>query len=173
MEKLQVEQTGELISQKCWKLSAFLLAEYDFKKMIHPYNEYWCKFGTDFKDSFQKTFFKELIELAGLIRAILDMHSLNAENYGLVGKIKYENKEIKNLNYRESCNKIIHAEYYSIDFEETDTHPLENGKNKYNDSEFSNYKNPKIITEGIYHNKKWKVEFEFIKFINETLNILN
>jgi hypothetical protein len=173
MEKLQVEQTEELISEKCWKLSSYLLAEYDFKELIHPANEYWCKFGTDFKDSFKKVFFKELIELAGLIRAILDMHNLSSENYGIVGKIEYENKEVENLDYKESCNKIIHAKSYSIDFKKTDSHPLENGKNGYNDSDNSNYKNPIIITEGTNRRKKWKSEITFINFIDETLNILN
>ena len=173
MEKLQVDQTEELIKEKCWKLSSYLLAEYDFQELTHPANEYWCKFGTDFKESFKKKFFKELIELAGLIRAILDMHNLSSEKYEIVGKIEYENKEIEKLDYRESCNKIIHANYYSIDYKKVDSHPLDNGKNGYNNSENENYKSPIIITEGFYRKKKWKSELTFIKFIDETLNILN
>lgn len=173
MKKLQVDFTEELISDKCWKLSSYLLAEYDYKKLAHPYNEYWCKFGNNFKESFEKIFFKELIELAGLIRAILDMHSLVSENYGIVGKLENDSIKIENLNYRQSCNKIIHAEYYSIEFEVTNLHPLDNGKNGYNDSKVSTYKNPIIITEGIYKKKKWKSELSFIKFMDETLNIVN
>jgi len=173
MKKLQVDYTAELISDKCWKLSSYLLAEYDFKELTHPYNEFWCKFGNNFKEAFEKVFFKELIELAGLIRAILDMHNLSSETYGIVGKLENENKKIENLDYRQSCNKIIHAEYYSIEFEVTNLHPLDNGKNGYNDSKISTYENTIIITEGIYEKKKWKAELSFIKFIDETLNILN
>jgi len=173
MEKLQVDQTEDLIAEKCWRLSSYLLAEYDFKKLTHPDNEYWCKFGNEFNESFKKVFFKELIELAGLVRAILDMHSLSSENYETVGKIEYEHKEIENLNYRESCNKIIHAEFYSIGFNKTDSHPLDNGKNNYNNSDYDTYKSPIIITEGYYRNKKWKSELTFIKFIDESLNFLN
>jgi hypothetical protein len=173
MEKLQVNQTEELITDKCWKLSSYLMAQYDFKELTHPANEYWCKFGNEFKESFEKNFFKELIELAGLLRAILDMHSLSSENYEVVGKIKYENKEIEDLDYRESCNKIIHAEFYSIEFIKTDSHPLDNKKNGYNDSDYDNYKNPTVITEGFYRKTKWKSELTFINFIDETLNILN
>jgi hypothetical protein len=173
MEKLQVDHTEELITEKCWKLSSYLLAQYDFHELTHPANEYWCKFGTDFKESFKKVFFKELIELAGLIRAILDMHNLSSQSHEIVGKVEYENKEIENLDYRESCNKIIHADYYSIEFKKVALHPLENGKNGYNNPVNDSYKSPIIITEGFYRNQKWKSELNFIKFIDETLNILN
>ena len=173
MEKLQVDQTQELINQKCWKLSSYLLAEYDFQDLTHPFNEYWCKFGGDFKELFKKVFFTKLIELAGLIRAILDMHNLRPKEYGIVGKIEYENKEIEKLDYRESCNKIIHADYYTIEFKKVDSHPLDNGKNGYNKSKYENYKNPIIIIEGFYKNKKWKSELNFIRFIDHTLNVLN
>lgn len=99
------------------------------------------------------------------------MHNLNKDYFETVGKLKHEDKEIINLSYRESCNKIIHANSYSIKLDKSNLHPLDNGKNGYNKSDIDTYKSPIIITEGIHRNKKWESELVFIKFIDETLRV--
>lgn len=171
IEKLRIDITEDMLTEKCWKLSSYILAEYNFVNLRHPINEYWCKFCNEFRWAFEERFLKELIELAGLIRALLDMHNLDTDYSETVGNLKYEDKEVVDLSYRESCNKIIHANSFSIELKESNSHPLDNGKNGYNKSDIETYKNPIIITEGVYYNKKWQSELDFIKFIDQTMRI--
>jgi len=176
MRKLKGYEIQNSIEEKCWKLSSYILSEYDFRGLAHPANEYWCIFENKFKESFETIFFKELIELVGLLRAILDSEPLTVENevYGVdnsFGILKKETGETLKLTYREVCNKIIHAISYEIKFNYSEYHPLDNNKNGYGETEIIEFKNPKIITQGSFNGKQWNAEIDFLKFIDQTMNL--
>ena len=166
----------ESVKDKCWRLSSYILSEYDFQNLTHPWNEYWCIFCNTFKESFENTFIKELIELAGLMRALLDIHSIHIpQNKSIsissIGILQFEENNKEDLNYREACNKLIHSTEFSLDFRESNSHPLFNGKNGYNESACKKFEDPILLTKGIHSRKKWKAEINFFRFIDYTLNL--
>lgn len=176
MKKLKGFDIQNSIEEKCWKLSSYILSQYDFQDIAHPANEYWCIFENKFKDSFETIFFKELIELVGILRALLDSESLKIENeiYGVenvFGLLKNETGETIKLSYREACNKIIHAISYEVKLNYSKQHPLDNNKNGYGETEIIKFKNPKIITQGSFNGKHWNAEIDFLKFIDQTMNL--
>jgi len=79
----------------------------------------------------------------------------------------------KRLDYRNACNKILHALEYAIDFSLRKEHPLSNGKDGYDDSTLEGFKSPFIITKGVYQNQEWKAEINFFKFIEQTINTVS
>lgn len=96
----------------------------------------WCIFENQFNESFENNFFKEFLELAALIRALLDIHEIKIPkkigNVSIsVGSLTINDSEIKELTLREACNKTIHSMNYEINFCYSDDHPLSNGKNGY------------------------------------------
>ena len=171
MEKLRGYQIKESVTKKCWGLSSIILSEYDHEVLAHPWGEYNCVF-LGFKEIFEDEFYRELVELSGLMRAVLDANqeSIDDLDKEVVGTLFKEGEEVEGLTYRESCNKIIHANKYMVDLRRSSTHPLDNGKDGYNDSEITDYKNPYVITEGSHRRKDWKSEIDFLKFINLTID---
>ncbi|HEY5593180.1 MAG TPA: hypothetical protein VIK55_19460 [Paludibacter sp.] len=77
MKNIYYNQIEDAVKEKCWKLSSYILAEYDFKNLEHPWNEPWCLFGNTFKDMFENTFIKELIEVAAIMRSLQDIHPVD------------------------------------------------------------------------------------------------
>ena len=176
MKKLRGFKIQSSLEEKCWKLSSYILAQYDFENLSHPANAYWCIFGTKFKDSFETFFLKELVELSGLIRALLDNESIKVEKEifetnNCVGLLHIKNGKTIGLSYREACNKIIHSTSFKIELIHSKNHPLNNDKNGYNESELTKFKNPRIITKGNYQGKSWTAEIDFLKFIDRTMNL--
>jgi hypothetical protein len=174
MIKLNGFEIQNSIEEKCWKLSSYILSQYDFQYLSHPANEYWCIFENKFKESFTTVFFKELIELAGLLRALLDSEPLTIEiqnNDNSFGVLKKETGETIKLSYRDVCNKIIHAISYEVKFNFSERHPLDNTKNGYGETVITEFKNPKIITQGSLKGKQWNTEIDFLKFIDQTMNL--
>lgn len=176
MKKLRGFEIQNSLEEKCWKLSSYVLSQYDFEYLSHPGHEYWCIFNK-YEELFQTTFFKELIEVCGLIRSLLDSESLKVDktiagvsnDFGILK----DGKNTKTpLSFREACNKIIHSKKYSIELNRSSTHPLDNGKNGYNNSTKDNFKDPKIIVIGERNGKNWTAEIDFLKFIDQALNLI-
>ena len=40
MKKLRRYKIPSSLEEKCWKLSSYILAQYDFENLSHPANEY-------------------------------------------------------------------------------------------------------------------------------------
>jgi len=179
MKNIYYNQIEGAIKEKCWKLSSYILAEYDFKNLEHPWNEPWCLFGNTFKDMFENTFIKELIEMAALLRSLQDVHRTDNNQESNVfpsndiGLLIHNDGTQEVLDFRKACNKIIHALEYSIDFTFSKEHPLSNGKDGYSDSTLDNFKSPIIITRGKYGKQEWKAEIYFFKFIEHTINTVS
>lgn len=182
LDKFSFNDVAESINEKCWKLSCYILSQYDIIELSHPWNEYWCIFANRFNDLFKRTFFKEFIELTALIRSLLERNDIKVEikkigdvYVGVVG-ILTTNNSGKDLTLREACNKTIHAKNHDISFDWSDKHPLFNGKNgyeDYEDSENIKFKDPIIITEGTYKNSDWISKIHFFKYINEALSLVD
>ena len=176
MEKTYIHEIHESVDEKCWKLSTYLLAQYDIKEMSHPYQEYWCIFENQFQASFDKHFFKELIEIAALLRTLLDINEIKIEKEfaGIstqVGKLT-DGKNSNELFFREACNKIVHSKKHSIKLLFDDKHPLCNGKNGYEKSDVKIFKAPIIVTGGRFHDGgSWVAEIDFFKFIDQAMNL--
>jgi len=176
MDKIYMHQIQESLNDKCWRLSSYLLSQYDIKELSHPWKEYWCIFENNFKQSFKNIFFKEFIEISALIRALLDIDDIKIpkEFAGIstqVGTITCDNGKEKELTFRDACNKIIHSKKYSVSFLWSEQHPLCNGKSGCEASDSEKFKNPIISTEGDYHGKTWVAKIEFFKFIDQALNL--
>jgi hypothetical protein len=87
-----------------------------------------------------------------------------------VGTLDKGEKEV-DLSFREACNKIIHSKEHSFDFSHSENHPLSNGKNGYEKAEIQTFKNPIITTRGVRDTKKWIAKIEFLKFLNQAMNL--
>ena len=110
MNKIHIYNIEQLLKDKCWKISSYILSQYDFQKLGHPLQEHWCIFENQFKKSFENNFFKEFLELAVLIRAFLDTHEIKIpKKIGTVsinvGSLIANNSNTKELTLREACNK--------------------------------------------------------------------
>ena len=144
--------------------------------MAHPVREYWCIFENNFQNLFNNNFFKEFVELAGLLRVLLDIHDIKIPNelYGIstaVGTLEKDSKTIIDLTFREACNKIIHAKQVKISFDITNQHPLASEKNGYNQTETNTFKKPMVITEGDFQGKGWEAKIDFFKYIDQAVNL--
>ena len=127
---------SEIISDQCMNLCTRVLSQYDFIDLAHPIQEYWCPFE-NFKLRFDDIFAKEFIELAALVRVILDVD----DSFGskeVVGTITQDGNKI-DMSFRDACNKIIHAKTIDIDFAFSERHPLDNGKNGYGESQVKKF----------------------------------
>ena len=160
---------SEVITDQCWKLTATLLSKYDLDDLSHPIQEYWCTF-IHFAQRFDDIFAKELIELAALARVSLDM----GDEFGakqMVGTL-IDNGNESDLNFREACNKIIHANSVEIKLEWSNRHPLDNDRNGYGESRIDGkatvdrFKNPIIMTQGEYRGMEWKTNIHFLKYVS-------
>lgn len=179
MENLFYNQIEDSVKEKCWKLSSYILAEYDFRNLRHPWGEPWCLFANTFSEKFENAFIKELIEMAALMRSLQDVHSTDnneESNVSLsndIGSLTHDNGTQEVLDFRKACNKIIHALEYSIDLTFCKEHPLSNGKDGYNDSTLDNFKSPIIITKGKYGKHEWQANIYFFKFIEQIINTVS
>ena len=175
MENLFYNQIDDSVKEKCWKLSSYILAEYDFQNLRHPWNEHWCLFTNTFSEKFENTFIKELIEMAALMRSLQDVHRTDNNEDSIVsvsndiGLLTHNDGPQEVLDFRKACNKIIHALEYSIDLTFSKEHPLSNGKDGYNDSTLDNFKSPIIITRGKYGKQEWQANIFFFKFIEQAI----
>lgn len=154
---------SEIITDQCWKLTATLLSKYDLDDLSHPIQEYWCTF-IHFAQRFDDIFAKGLIELAVLARVSLDM----GDEFGakqMVGTL-IDNGNRSDINFREACNKIIHANSVEIKLEWSNSHPLDNGRNGYGESNIDRFKNPIIMTQGKHKGKEWKTNIRFLKYVS-------
>lgn len=158
--------------EKCWRITSYILAQYEIKNLSHPNSEYWCPFENQFQEFFNGHFIKELIEIASFTRALLDCEDIKIPNQingidDFVGSLKYDNKAEVGLSFRESCNKIIHAKEFSIKYESKKTHPLDNGKNGYVvKGEERIYNNPIVKLSGTKNKINWVIELDFLRFID-------
>jgi hypothetical protein len=179
MENLFYNQIEDSVKEKCWKLSSYILAEYDFRNLRHPWDEPWCFFASTFSEKFENTFIKELIEMAALMRSLQDVHSndnneeSNAFPSNDIGLLIHNDGTQEVLDFRKACNKIIHALEYSIDLTFSNEHPLSNGKDGYNDSTLDNFKSPIIITRGKYGKLEWQASIYFFKFIEQAIKTVS
>jgi hypothetical protein len=157
---------GEVVSTQCWKVTSLLLSKYDLDHLSHPLQEPWCSF-VHFAERFDDVFIKELLELAAIARVNIDVNRVAGEAK-IVGSLIEGGKE-KHLNFREACNKLIHANEYELIFDWTSSHPLDNGTNGYNDV-FAvgkrKFKNPKICTKGKFRGQEWQATIIFVKFVD-------
>jgi len=92
---------------------------------------------------------KNLITLAIITRNILDSKTYSISSSELTCGILNENGKTTNLEIREACNKIVHAQH--IDFVEI------------SEREYS-YLSSKIQLSGERHTKKWTAEFDVYEF---------
>lgn len=179
MKNIYYNQIEGAIKEKCWKLSSYILAEYDFRNFEHPWNEPWCFFGNTFSEKFENTFIKELIEMAALMRSLQDVHCTdNNEESNIylsndIGLLTHNDGTQEVLDFRKACNKIIHALEYSIDLTFSKEHPLSNGKDGYNDSTLDNFKSPIIITRGKHGKQEWQAKIYFFKFIEQIIKTVS
>ncbi|MCD6394222.1 MAG: hypothetical protein J7M40_12035 [Planctomycetes bacterium] len=151
------------MTDQCWKLTATLLSKYDFDDLSHPCGEYWCSF-IQFAQRFDDIFAKELIELAVLARVSLEVDGEFGAKQ-IVGKL-IKNGNESDLNFREACNKIIHANSLEIKLEWSNSHPLDNGQNGYEEGDIVRFKNPIIMTQGTFREVEWKANIHFLKYVS-------
>ena len=158
-----------IITEQCRKLTATLLSKYDLDDLSHPIQEYWCTF-IHFAQRFDDIFAKELLELAVLARVSLDVDcEFGAKQ--IVGTL-IDNGNRSDINFREACNKIIHANSLEIKLEWSNSHPLDNGRNGYGESRIDGkatvdrFKNPIIMTHGEYRGMEWKTNIHFLKYVS-------
>jgi len=93
-----------------------------------------------------------LISLAVMSRSFLDSGIISKESCKkqIVGKIIVDKKN-KPLNFRDSCNKIIHAE--SINFDISNSKSIKDG-----------FLNPIVYLYGEYQDSQWKAIVNIIDF---------
>jgi hypothetical protein len=168
MREVKNSEIQKSLEEKCWKLSSYLLSQYDYKVLSHPIKEHWCIFENNFRTNFETYFYRDLIELSSLIRTRLDSESIKIKE--TVGEL-ITNGESTELSFREACNKIIHSLMYDIEFNSTNKHPLFNGVNGYLKKETPDFKNPIIVTSGSHREKEWIARIEFFTFIEQTMNL--
>jgi hypothetical protein len=164
--------------EKCWRVTSYILSQYEIVKLSHPNKEHWCPFENEFQSVFKDNFIKELIEIASLTRVLLDSEKIKIpEEVGgvdnSIGTLKYGENEEESLTYREACNKLIHSKEFSIQLSRKDLHPLNNGKNGYEGKE--NFASPIIKLRGTRLKNQneidWTTNLDFLKFINIALTI--
>lgn len=80
--------------------------------------------------------------------------------YKEIGTLIKNNNKVKKLNFREACNKIIHA---------TEFLPKTYGKRKI---ESEKYFQPKIELKGTYQSKEWKAVLDIKKYVTYGLSLL-
>ena len=177
MDSIKYYELKDSLKEKCWRLTSYVFAQYDNEELSHPWKENWCIFENDLQEMFDTNFYKELIELAGLVRALMDVESITVEDDKFdisVGWLQNDGGEFKPLTYREACNKIIHASKYEVSLKYDTKHPLDNGKSGYEKLEGDKFKNPIVTTIGSFKGgKKWTSKINFIKFIEQTINLPN
>jgi hypothetical protein len=154
---------SEIITDQCWKLTATLLSKYDLDELSHPIQEPWCPF-IDFAFRFDDIFGKELIELAVLARVSLDVDGEFGAKQ-IVGTL-IDNGNRSDLNFREACNKIIHAKTFEAKLEWSNSPPLDNGRNGYGETTIDRFKNPIIMTQGVHNRKQWEANIHFLKYVS-------
>lgn len=100
-----------------------------------------------------------LLSIAATLRNNMDENLYRAEitlaneneNVGILIKDLKNSKQTAQLNFRECCNKILHA--YSINFDVSDATSL-----------YVGHINPTIYLYGEYNGKKWKAEVDIYCF---------
>ena len=111
---------------------------------------------------FEKSEVSELlISIAVISRSYLDTNivSNNFNKDFLVGKIIFNNtNKEKDLNFRDSCNKIIHAT--NINFDINKGSNIKDG-----------YIKPIVYLYGSHQEKKWKVIVNIIDFCKAAINL--
>lgn len=60
------------IKDLCYDVLSNSFAEEEFKKLRHPFQEYWCVFENDFKEIYNRKFYSKLIMLSSIIRVLID-----------------------------------------------------------------------------------------------------
>lgn len=163
MDEFKVDTVSLLLRQNCWELNNILFAMYDYISMKHPYGEFWCHYTNDYNVLFEEKFSAGIIQMSGLLRALMDTNQLEVKQV-IVGRLVTNGVE-KELNFREACNKIIHASNLEIEYENSTLHPLDNGKNGYSNYEMKKFKNPIIVTKGVYQGKNWSSKLNFNRFV--------
>ncbi|MBU1820515.1 MAG: hypothetical protein KKG00_03245 [Bacteroidetes bacterium] len=177
LNQMRLFEIEESIKDKCFTLTSLILAQYDITALRHPYGEYWCIFTNDFQSKFNTNFMMELTSLIGLLRAVMDIESINIpvknENYGFDQSVGILTIDTSNepLSYREACNKIIHADSYQIQFSYSEKHPLFDERNGYDNEESRSFKNPMLVTRGKYRGKIWISDLNFLKFIDASMKL--
>ncbi len=176
METYEIEVK---LKEKCWQITSFILSRYDFDKLSHPWNEHWSIFENQLTETFEDNYFKEFLELAVLMRASLDIHDVRIPkkigeveiSVGDLIKVNSSGEKTIPLTFREACNKTIHALEYEIILDRCDSHPLDNGKNGYSETEETNFKNPILLTKGSFQGDNWTAKIELLKFIDQALSL--
>lgn len=99
-----------------------------------------------------------LISLAIMSRSFLDSNIVNIDTNkeDHVGYIIIHGKE-KKLSFRESCNKIVHAEHINFDINKSES--VQDG-----------FLSPIVYLYGVYQCDKWKVTINIVDFCKGAIN---